>query len=82
MKSHANKSLRDGAKCKVIGGARAGKSGVVKDINTSKMGHITNYGASSDDPSRHRYRCELTHRFPIARLKSRVSLYLTSLPKR
>jgi ribosomal protein S4E len=41
MKSHANKKLKDGAKCKVIGGTHAGKSGVVKDIKTSKTGHIT-----------------------------------------
>ena len=40
MQSHAN-NLKDGAKCKVIGGAHAGKSGVVKDIKTSRTGHIT-----------------------------------------
>ena len=33
--------LRDGATCKVIGGTHAGKSGTVRDINTSKTGHIT-----------------------------------------
>jgi ribosomal protein S4E len=33
--------LRDGARCKVVGGVHAGKSGVVRDINTSKTGHIT-----------------------------------------
>lgn len=41
MKSHANKNLKDGARCKVIGGAHAGKSGIVKDIKTSKTGHVT-----------------------------------------
>jgi ribosomal protein S4E len=41
MKSHANKKFKDGAKCKVIGGTYVGKSGVVKDIKTSKTGHIT-----------------------------------------
>jgi ribosomal protein S4E len=41
MKSHANKQLQDGAGCKVIRGSHAGKSGVVKDIKTSKTGHIT-----------------------------------------
>ncbi len=35
------KGLKDGAKCKVIGGTHAGKSGVVKDIKTSKTGHVT-----------------------------------------
>jgi ribosomal protein S4E len=33
--------IKDGAHCKVIGGAHAGKSGIVKDINTSKTGHVT-----------------------------------------
>jgi ribosomal protein S4E len=33
--------LRDGAQCKVIGGAHAGKAGVVRDINLSKSGFVT-----------------------------------------
>ena len=33
--------LKDGDKCNVIGGTHKGKSGTVKDINTSKTGHIT-----------------------------------------
>ena len=33
--------FRDGARCKVIGGTHAGKSGIVRDINTSKTGHVT-----------------------------------------
>lgn len=33
--------LRDGDSCAVIGGTHAGKSGTVRDINTSKTGHIT-----------------------------------------
>jgi ribosomal protein S4E len=33
--------LKDGDQCKVIGGTHAGKSGTVRDINTSKTGHIT-----------------------------------------
>lgn len=41
MKSDSNKKLKDGAKCKVIGGTHAGKSGLVKDVKTSKTGHIT-----------------------------------------
>lgn len=41
MKTKPSTKLRDGAQCKVIGGANAGKSGVVKDINTSKTGHVT-----------------------------------------
>ena len=35
------KYLKDGDFCKVIGGTHKGKSGYVKDINTSKTGHIT-----------------------------------------
>jgi ribosomal protein S4E len=33
--------LRDGARCKVIGGTHAGKSGIVRDINLSKTGFTT-----------------------------------------
>jgi len=33
--------LQDGAQCNVIAGTHAGKSGTVRDINTSKTGHIT-----------------------------------------
>jgi ribosomal protein S4E len=35
------KKLKDGAKCKVVAGTHAGKSGLVKDINNSKTGHVT-----------------------------------------
>jgi ribosomal protein S4E len=34
-------SLIDGAPCKVIAGTHKGKSGTVRDINTSKTGHVT-----------------------------------------
>jgi hypothetical protein len=40
MKTNQPK-LKDGAKCKVIDGTHVGKSGIVKDINTSKTGHVT-----------------------------------------
>jgi ribosomal protein S4E len=33
--------VKDGARCKVVDGIHKGKSGVVKDIKTSKTGHIT-----------------------------------------
>lgn len=33
--------LKDGAKCKVIGGTHAGKSGRVRDIKVSKTGFTT-----------------------------------------
>jgi ribosomal protein S4E len=33
--------LEDGCICKVIGGTHKGKSGVVRDIKTSKTGYIT-----------------------------------------
>lgn len=33
--------LKDGSTCKVVGGTHKGKSGTVKDINTSKTGAIT-----------------------------------------
>ena len=41
MNPTASNVLKDGAKCKVVGGTHAGKSGVVKDIKTSKTGAIT-----------------------------------------
>jgi len=41
MKSNASVKLIDGDQCKVIGGVHSGKSGTVRDINTSKTGHIT-----------------------------------------
>lgn len=34
-------TLKDGDQCLVIGGTHKGKSGTVRDINTSKTGHIT-----------------------------------------
>ncbi len=41
MKTESPGKLEDGAHCNVIGGTHAGKSGVVRDINTSKTGHVT-----------------------------------------
>lgn len=33
--------LKDGDYCKVVAGTHTGKTGVVRDINLSKTGHIT-----------------------------------------
>ena len=41
MKPDQDKKLKDGSQCKVIGGTHAGKSGIVRDIKTSKTGHVT-----------------------------------------
>lgn len=41
MKSNPTKKLQDGAKCLVVGGTHAGKSGVVTDIKKSKTGAVT-----------------------------------------
>ena len=41
MKSHLNEKLKDGSKCKVVGGTHSGKSGIVRDIKTSKTGYVT-----------------------------------------
>lgn len=41
MTSKTPGKLRDGAHCRVIGGTHAGKSGIVRDINTSKTGQVT-----------------------------------------
>lgn len=40
-KDHPPAKLRDGVRCKVVGGTHAGKSGVVRDINLSKSGFVT-----------------------------------------
>jgi ribosomal protein S4E len=34
-------TLRDGDQCVVTGGTHKGKSGTVRDINTSKSGNVT-----------------------------------------
>jgi ribosomal protein S4E len=34
-------NLNDGDKCEVVAGTHKGKTGIIKDIKTSKTGHIT-----------------------------------------
>jgi ribosomal protein S4E len=41
MSTKSTNALKDGAKCKVIGGVHAGKSGLVRDIKTGKTGHVS-----------------------------------------
>jgi ribosomal protein S4E len=41
MKRDSTGQLRDGARCKVIGGTHAGKAGTVHDIKTGKTGHVS-----------------------------------------
>lgn len=41
MKTKTQSKLKEGDQCKVVAGTHAGKEGIVKDINTSKTGHIT-----------------------------------------
>jgi len=41
MKTNTAPKLKDGDLCTVVAGTHAGKSGMVRDINTSKTGHIT-----------------------------------------
>lgn len=36
-----NQNLTDGARCKVVSGTHVGKSGIVRDIHTSKTGAVT-----------------------------------------
>jgi len=35
------KNPKDGDRCEVVGGTHKGKSGIVRDINTSKSGNVT-----------------------------------------
>ena len=39
--SSKSSAPKDGDRCKVIGGTHKGKSGVVRDLNVSKTGHLT-----------------------------------------
>ena len=41
MGSASSAQLKDGDRCEVVGGTHAGKSGTVRDVNTSKTGHVT-----------------------------------------
>jgi ribosomal protein S4E len=41
MKASSTRTLKDGARCTVIAGTHAGKSGVVRDIKTGKTGHVS-----------------------------------------
>lgn len=41
MKAKTISKLKDGDQCEVTGGTHKGKSGTVRDINTSKTGHVT-----------------------------------------
>jgi ribosomal protein S4E len=41
MKTNPGEKLKEGDYCNVIRGTHSGKSGTVRDINTSKTGHIT-----------------------------------------
>jgi ribosomal protein S4E len=41
MTTNEQDQVRDGAHCNVIGGTHAGKSGTVRDVHTSKGGHVT-----------------------------------------
>jgi ribosomal protein S4E len=41
MKAKSPGKVKDGARCRVIGGVHEGKSGVVRDINTGKTGHVS-----------------------------------------
>ena len=41
MKTKTPEKLKDGDQCTVTAGTHAGKSGTVRDVNTSKTGHIT-----------------------------------------
>lgn len=41
MTTAAVRAPRDGEYCKVVGGTHAGKAGTVRDLNTSKTGHLT-----------------------------------------
>lgn len=41
MKTKQPRTLKDGSQCQVVSGTHEGKRGTVRDINTSKTGHVT-----------------------------------------
>ena len=41
MKTMKQGKVRDGARCRVVGGTHIGKSGVVADTKTGKTGHVS-----------------------------------------
>jgi len=41
MKATPRNEPKDGDSCTVVAGTHAGKSGTVRDIKTSKTGHVT-----------------------------------------
>jgi ribosomal protein S4E len=41
MTTKTSEKLKDGDQCNVIAGTHTGKTGTVRDVNTSKTGHIT-----------------------------------------
>jgi ribosomal protein S4E len=41
MASTEKTRLKDGDNCEVVGGTHKGKAGTVRDIKTSKTGHVT-----------------------------------------
>lgn len=41
MKEKIQADIVDGAKCKVLSGVHAGKSGTIRDIKTGKTGHVS-----------------------------------------
>jgi ribosomal protein S4E len=41
MKTTLANAPKDGDSCDVVGGTHSGKSGTVRDVNTSKTGHVT-----------------------------------------
>jgi ribosomal protein S4E len=41
MNNDSKGTVRDGATCKVVKGTHAGKSGIVRDMKTSKTGAVT-----------------------------------------
>lgn len=41
MTAKSTPHLKDGTRCEVTGGVHKGKSGIVRDIQTSKTGYVT-----------------------------------------
>src|SRR4051812_44342107 len=56
MKAKVPSGVKDGVGCRVVGGTHEGKEGIVRDVNTSKTGHVTITVVQADGSDSRRWR--------------------------
>ena len=70
MESKLQTELKDGDHCKVVGGTHSGKAGVVRDINSSKTGHLTKIFNNLDHAKDREYQFDAIGRLSTAKGKA------------